>query len=99
MTRPKIHTKYLLQRHFLFQGHRSPRSYEKLEELCLLCVLDLDGFKAFVNLSPVDEIGLDHSYLVVMRLCSGVPQRRNRGPGHRKELPCESGPCKGGVSI
>lgn len=74
----EIQTKCPLQRHFLFQDHRSPGSYEKLEKVCLVCVLDLDRFKASENLSPIEESGPDHSYLVMMRLCSEVPQMRNR---------------------
>lgn len=30
----------------------------------------------------MDETGLGHSHLLVMRLCSGVPEMRNSGPGH-----------------
>lgn len=42
------------------------------------CRLEASG-----SLSPDDEIGLEESYLVTMRLCLGFRRVRNKGLGHR----------------
>lgn len=59
-------------------------------------------WKQSVSLSPDDEIGLEDSYLVTMRLCFGFRHVRNKGLGHRA---VERGslvvlaPAEGGISI
>lgn len=62
----------------------------------------MDKLEASVNLSPDEEIGLEDSFPVVLRLCSVFLQMETRGPGlqsNTKELPCDSDPCRGGMSI
>lgn len=42
----------------------------------------MDRLEASVSLSPDDEIGLDNSYLVTMRLCFGFCHMSNKGLEH-----------------
>lgn len=75
-------TKWLPQRRFLVEDARRPGSCETVEEVCVVRVPGVDRLEASVSrLSPDDEVGLEHPYLVTTRLCSGFRHVRNEGLG------------------